>query len=230
MIWLFSPKYAMQVARILQTVLRVLVPLMCLLSLHAIYHAPVDMAQGPIYRLIYLHVPAALISMCAAIIVGVFSSLSWVYRLHVADMLAQHTAKLGLVAALIAMLSGATWGRYTWGTWWIWDARLTSSFILAILYLVYLLAHNAAHEKRLSKRVLFVIGLLMVIDVPLIHYSVEIWNALHQTSTLLSLKQQSMPKEMYVPLMLAISTAVLLCITFSVRAFVRTYGQRVLHV
>jgi heme exporter protein C len=225
MIVLFSPKVAYKIAYYMEKVLGAILPILLVISGYLVYRAPVDIVQGISYLWIYLHVPAAVISLFSAMFVCAFVSLGWVYKISVANILSVVCAEVGLVSSLIALFSGAIWGSQTWGAWWVWDMRLTSELLLAILYAAFLTTEQAVKMRMISKRIQFYISLLIAFNVPLIHFSVEWWYSLHQTSTLLSSKQ-TMPYSMYVPLMYAMFVAVLFCIWYVSRQLRLIYAVR----
>ncbi len=225
MIVLFSPKIAYNIAYYIEKSLGVFLPLLLLVGGYLVYDAPVDIVQGYSYLWIYLHVPTAIISLFAAMFVCVFTSIGWIYKISVANILSVACAEVGLLASFIALASGAIWGSQTWGVWWVWDMRLTSELLLAVLYAAYLTTEQAVKMKMISKRIQFYISMLIVLNVPLIHFSVEWWYSLHQTSTLLSSKQ-TMPYSMYTPLMYAIIVAMLVCTWYVSRQLRLIYSVR----
>jgi len=175
---------------------------------------PNDQAQGGIFRIIYIHVPMAIAALSLFIIVAIMSALSWVFHIKVANWIASVSAKVGAFCTLITLLSGAYWGYYTWGDWWVWDARLTSMLMLFFIYLAYIIIDQAAERYLISKQALLVVSVIGVIDIPLIHYSVIWWQSLHQTSTLLNLSNHTMPWEMLWPLIASIAMCALAIVTF----------------
>lgn len=155
MIFLFSPRYAYGIAKWLRMVLSWALPPLLLYTVYLICTAPLDQVQGWTYLWIYLHVPAAWISLFAGVVMGGLNTLAWIYHLHVANILAHQSAKIGLAATLVALMTGSIWGSMTWGTWWIWDMRLTTELLLALLYIAYLTAVHAVQIRLLSKRIQF---------------------------------------------------------------------------
>ena len=165
----------------------------------ALLFAPADYQQGDSFRIFYLHVPAAMLSM--GIYVGMactaFSSLVW--QLKLADASAAAMAPVGAIFTAIALITGAAWGKPMWGTWWIWDARLTSELILLFLYLGVIALHNAFDDKALAGKAAGILTLVGVINIPIIKYSVEWWNTLHQGATVSKLAKPSMSVDMLWP-------------------------------
>ena len=201
----------------------------------ALAFAPADYQQGDSFRIFYIHVPAASLSMGIyfGMAVAAFTSLVWQFKL--ADASAAAMAPVGATFTAIALITGSAWGKPMWGTWWIWDARLTSELILLFLYLGVMALHNAFEDKNLAGKAAGILTLVGVINLPIIKYSVEWWNTLHQGSTVSKLGKPSMSIEMLWPFMFCFFGFVLLvsaiiCIRFrseilarnSIRPWVRT--------
>ncbi len=168
------------------------------------YFAPPDYQQGEAYRIIYLHVPSAFWSLAIYSLIFVASILFLVWRLKIADMIASCAAPIGATYTLIALVTGAIWGKPMWGTWWVWDARLTSELILLFLYLGYM-GLRAANQNPIQRgKVAGLLAIVGMIDVPIVHFSVQWWQTLHQGSTLLNLNKTNMPAEMLLPLLMMI--------------------------
>ena len=146
--------------------------------------APTDVQQGEVYRLLYLHVPAAWMSMFIYLVMAVYAGLGLVLRTRLSSMMARALAPTGLLYCAIALASGAIWGRPTWGTWWVWDARLTSQLILLCLYAGFIALHDAHDDVERGERVAGVLALAGVVNLPIIYFSVVWWNTLHQGATL----------------------------------------------
>jgi heme exporter protein C len=170
----------------------------------ALLFAPADYQQGESFRIFYLHVPAAILSMGIyfGMAIAAFSSLVW--QLRLADASVAAMAPVGAVFTFIALVTGAAWGKPMWGTWWIWDARLTSELILLFLYLGVIALHNAFEDKNLAGKAAGILALVGVINIPIIHYSVEWWNTLHQGATVSKFGTPSMSAEMYWPFLMCI--------------------------
>ncbi|MEW5710038.1 MAG: heme ABC transporter permease [Pseudomonadota bacterium] len=142
--------------------------------------APTDFQQGEVYRIIFLHVPAAWMSMFLYVVMAAYCALGLVFNTRLSFMMARAIAPTGALFTFIALWTGALWGRPTWGTYWVWDARLTSELILLFLYLGYLALQAAIEDPRRGDRAGAVLALVGVVNVPIIYYSVEWWNTLHQ--------------------------------------------------
>jgi len=142
--------------------------------------APTDAQQGEAYRIIFIHVPAAWMSMFIYVVMAFWCAVSLTMNTRLAAMMAQALAPTGAVFTFIALWTGSLWGRPTWGTYWAWDARMTSELILLFLYFGYLALHAAIADSRRADRAGAVLVLVGVINVPIIYFSVKWWNTLHQ--------------------------------------------------
>lgn len=164
--------------------------------------APTDYQQFDVYRIIYIHVPTATLSLTTYVAMAVagFVALVWQWRTALTAMIA--IAPVGAVITLISLITGAVWGKPTWGTYWIWDARLTTQLILLFLYIGVFALYLSFEDKLQGGKAAAILAIVGVINVPIIKYSVEWWNTLHQTATISKLDKPSMPPEMYIPLLL----------------------------
>ena len=142
--------------------------------------APTDAQQGEVYRIIFIHVPAAWMSMFIYLVMAMYGGLALVFHTRLSSMMASALAPTGAIFTAIALVTGALWGQPTWGTWWVWDARLTSELILLFLYLGYLALEAAIDEPRRAERACAVLALVGSLNIPVIYFSVQWWNTLHQ--------------------------------------------------
>ena len=154
--------------------------------------APTDFQQGDAYRIIFLHVPAAWMSMFLYVVMAGWSAIALGYNTRLSAMMAQAIAPTGALMTLIALVTGAFWGRPTWGTYWAWDARMTSELILLFLYLGVIALRNAIDDPRRADRACGVLTLTGVVNIPIIYFSVQWWNTLHQGSTVSLTKAPAM--------------------------------------
>lgn len=166
--------------------------------------APPDYLQGNSYRIIFIHVPSAFLAQSVYIMMAVAAVVTLVWRMKLADVFVKSVAPVGAVLTFLALFTGAVWGKPTWGTWWIWDARLTSMLILLFLYLGAIALGSAISDEKSSARGVAVLVLVGVVNIPIIKYSVEWWNTLHQPATFKLTEKPSMPAEMWVPLLMSI--------------------------
>ena len=146
--------------------------------------APVDATQGNAYRIIFLHVPAAWMSMLLYLAMAFWAAIGWAFRARMASMLARAIAPTGAMFTVVALWTGALWGKPSWGTWWVWDARLTSELILLFLYLGYLALVEAIDDPRRSDQAGALLAVVGAVNVPVIYFSVRWWNTLHQGATI----------------------------------------------
>jgi heme exporter protein C len=166
--------------------------------------APKDYLQGNSYRIIFIHVPTAFIAQSIYIMMAVAAVVTLVWRMKLADVFVKAVAPVGLVLTFLALFTGAVWGKPTWGTWWIWDARLTSMLILLFLYGGVIALDRAINDEKSAARSVAVLVLVGVVNIPIIKYSVEWWNTLHQPATFKLTEKPSMPADMWVPLLLSV--------------------------
>ncbi len=167
-----------------------------------LYLAPTDYQQGDSYRIIYVHVPAAWMSLFIYIVMAVSGAIGLIWRMKLADVVAISSAPIGASFTFIALVTGSLWGKPMWGTWWVWDARLTSELILLFLYLGVISLYGAIEDKRTASRAVSILALVGVVNIPIIHYSVEWWNTLHQGPTVTKIDKPSIHVDMLIPLLL----------------------------
>ncbi|WP_148862363.1 heme ABC transporter permease [Marinobacter fonticola] len=166
--------------------------------------APQDYLQGNSYRIIFIHVPSAFLAQSVYVMMAAAGVITLVWRMKLADVFVKAVAPVGAVLTFLALFTGAVWGKPTWGTWWIWDARLTSMLILLFLYFGVIALGNAIADEKSAARAVAVLTLVGVVNIPIIKYSVEWWNTLHQPATFKLTEKPSMPMEMWVPLLLSV--------------------------
>src|SRR5216684_2734056 len=150
-----------------------------------LFVAPPDYQQGESYRIMFVHVPSAWMSLFVYVVMAGAAGIGLVWNIKLADMLASACAPIGASFTLLALISGSLWGKPMWGAWWVWDARLTSELILFFLYLGYLALANAFDEPTRGARAAAVLALIGAINLPVIKFSVDWWNTLHQPASVL---------------------------------------------
>jgi heme exporter protein C len=179
--WYASPQTFFPVAG---TIARVCWALAAVLTLAGLYIgffvAPTDAQQGEAYRIIFIHVPAAWMSMLIYVVMAVWAAIGLAFNTRLSSMMASALAPTGALFTFIALWTGSLWGRPTWGTYWVWDARLTSELILLFLYLGFIALQAAIDDPRRADRAGAVLAIVGVVNVPIIYYSVQWWNTLHQ--------------------------------------------------
>lgn len=171
--------------------------------LWGLFIAPAEGLQGETVRILYIHVPSAWLGMGGWTAIAAASFIELVWRHPLAGIAARAAAMPGALYTAICLVTGSLWGRPAWGTWWVWDGRLTSMLVLLFLYFAYMaLANAAGNENGGHSRVTAIFGLVGAVNIPIIHYSVLWWNSLHQPPSI-SMGQSSMAPEFLVPLLVA---------------------------
>ena len=164
--------------------------------------APTDAQQGDAYRIIFVHVPAAWMSMVIYVVMAAWAGVGLAFNTRLSSMMACALAPTGALMTFLALWTGALWGKPTWGAWWVWDARLTSELILLFLYIGYMCLHAAIDEPRRADRAAALLALVGVVNVPIIYFSVKWWNTLHQGASVSLSKAPSMATPMLVGMLL----------------------------
>jgi heme exporter protein C len=158
--------------------------------------APSDHQQGESYRIIFIHVPAAWMSMVIYLAVAFWAAIGLIFNARLASMFALALAPTGALMTFIALWTGSLWGKPTWGTYWVWDARLTSELILLFLYLGFLSLHASIEDTRKADRSAAVLAIVGVVNIPIIYFSVKWWNTLHQGASVSLTKAPTMATQM----------------------------------
>ena len=168
----------------------------------ALFVAPPDYQQGEASRIMYVHVPAAWMSMFVYGFMATASVAAFVFKHPLGDVAAKAAAPIGAVFTALALVTGMLWGKPMWGAWWVWDARLTSVLILFFLYIAYIALWDAIEEPTRAARMARILCLVGAANIPIIHFSVEWWNTLHQGSTVFRMDGPRMPASMLTPLLI----------------------------
>ena len=168
----------------------------------ALFVAPLDYQQGEAYRIIFVHVPAAWMSLFVYASMATASAVAFIWKHPLADVAAKASAPIGAVFTALALITGMLWGKPMWGAWWVWDARLTSVLILFFLYLGYIVLWSAIEEPTRAARAARILALVGALNVPIIHFSVDWWNTLHQGSTVFRMDGPKIATAMLVPLLI----------------------------
>jgi heme exporter protein C len=166
--------------------------------------APPDYQQGNSFRIMYLHVPAAILAQHCYMLMGVAGVVLLVWRMKLADMVIAAAAPFGLLITGLALATGSIWGRPTWGTWWVWDARTTSVLVQFFLYMGVIALRQAIAREETAGRACAVLAIVGTVNIPIIKYSVDWWLTLHQPATFKLTEAPSMPPEMYLPLVASV--------------------------
>src|ERR1051326_7008407 len=167
--------------------------------------APTDAQQGDAYRIIFIHVPAAWMGMFLYVLMAIYAGIGWAFNARLASVMASSLAITGAMFTAISLVTGAFWGKPTWGTWWVWDARMTSTLILMFLYAGFISLQAAIDDPRRADRAGAVLALVGVINVPIIYFSVQWWNTLHQGATIRLLGKPSITSLMATPMLLILA-------------------------
>jgi len=164
--------------------------------------APADYQQGDSYRIMFIHVPSAWMSLFIYMVMAGAGAITLVWHMKLADVVMSSCAPIGASFTFLALVTGSIWGKPMWGTWWVWDARLTSELVLLFLYLGIIALRSAIDDQRTAGRACAVLALVGVVNIPIIHYSVEWWNTLHQGPTVTKFDNPSIDLRMLIPLLI----------------------------
>ena len=165
-----------------------------------LFIVPPDYQQGDAFRIMYVHVPSAWLSLFAYSVLAFCSIVSLVWRIKVFEVLSLSAAKIGALFTFLTLVTGAIWGKPMWGTWWVWDARLTSELILFFIYISIILLNYSFDDYKKGARAANILAIVGLINIPIIHFSVEWWNTLHQGPSVMKLGTPSLSTEMLIPL------------------------------
>jgi heme exporter protein C len=167
--------------------------------------APTDFQQGEAYRIMFIHVPAAWMGMLLYVLMAFYAGLGWAFNARLASMMASAISITGAMFTLLSLVTGSLWGKPTWGTWWVWDARMTSTLILLFLYVGFISLQAAIDDPRRADRAGAVLAIVGVINVPIIYFSVQWWNTLHQGATIRILGKPSIVPKMLTALLIMLA-------------------------
>jgi heme exporter protein C len=173
-------------------------------SVWGLAFAPPDFRQGNSYRIIFIHVPTAFVSLAGYYLMAAAGACSLIWKIKVADMVMRSAATIGAAMTFAALVTGAIWGKPTWGTWWVWDARITSMLVLLFLYLGVIALYQAFEDRDSAAKACAVLSLVGTVNIPIIYKSVDWWYSLHQPASITLTKAPSMHPEMWKPLFLMI--------------------------
>ena len=194
--------------------------------LEALIFSPEDYKQGDAVRIMYVHVPSAWISLGIFSLITLLSIIGYIFKIKNFFFISKSLAPSGFIFNIIALVTGSIWGRPTWGTWWAWDARITAMLILALFYLLYLLAWRVFEDKDKIFKATLIITILGIINVPIIKYSVDWWNTLHQPASINIFTKSSIDISMLFPLMIMTAAFAL----FSLLIFLMKYNTELIKI
>ena len=192
----------------------------------ALILSPEDYKQSHSVRIMYVHVPAAWISLGIFSTITILSIVGYIFKIKNFFLISKSLAPSGFVFNVIALVTGSIWGKPTWGTWWAWDARITSMLILALFYLMYLIAWRIYEDKEQVFKVTSIITILGIINVPIIKYSVDWWNTLHQPASINIISKSTIHSSMLVPLLIMTAAFAL----FSLLIFLMKYNTELIKI
>jgi len=201
--WLANPHRFSRLTGNLQLPLIILSTTMISLGLYyGLFDSPKDYQQGDAVRIMYVHVPSAWLASFLYFSLAISCIFYLVWKHPLADLIANAIAPIGLIFSVLTLITGSLWGKPMWGTWWVWDARLTSMLILFFFYLGFILLSNAFERKIDGSKTASVLAIIGLINLPIIKFSVDWWHTLHQPSSILRIDGPSIDKEMLFPLAL----------------------------
>lgn len=170
----------------------------------ALFVVPADYKQGESFRILYVHVPAAWMSLMIFVIMAMQSAIALIWRIKICELIAMASAPIGAIFTAVTLISGAVWGKPTWGTWWTWDPRLTSELVMLFLYLAVIGLYNAIDDRRAAARAAGFLAIVGVVNVPIVHFAVNWWNTLHQGETIRLIGPSKMDSSMLWPLLVLV--------------------------
>lgn len=201
-----SPRWFYQLSGKLLPWLAVLTALTLIVGVvWGLLFVPPDYKQGHSFRIIYIHVPAAAVAMAGYMLMAIAGAVSLIWRIKLADMVMKCAAPIGAALTFLALVTGAIWGKPTWGTWWVWDARITSVLVLFFLYVGVLALYESFDNKESAGRACAILALVGAVNIPVIYWSVEWWYSLHQPASISFTGESTIHPSMLRPLLLTIS-------------------------
>ena len=172
--------------------------------IQGLLYAPMDFKQGNSYRIIYIHVPSSFIALSCYYMMAALAAVYLIWRTKMAEIVLRSCAVIGAAMTFISLVTGAIWGKPTWGTWWVWDARVTSMLVLFFIYMGIYALSKAYEREELGSKAAAVLTLVGTVNIPIIYWSVEWWNSLHQPATLKLTEESTMHPDMLYPLLMMI--------------------------
>ena len=193
---------------------------------YSFFNSPPDYLQGETVRIMYIHVPSAWLSLMIYSSMGICSIISLIWKHTLADIISRSCAPIGASFTLVTLITGSIWGKPTWGTWWVWDARLTSELILLFIYLGHIILSNAFDDFRKGDRNASILAIVGLINLPIIKWSVDWWNTLHQPASINILSKSSIHISMLFPLITMTAAFAL----FSLLIFLMKYNTELIKI
>ena len=197
----------------------------------SLLQSPPDYIQGDSMRIMYIHVPSAWFALTAYTILARSSVLWFITRNPIFSIIARSIAQIGMIFTLISLVTGSIWGKPTWGVWWVWDARLTSMLLLFFLYLAYIFLWQSITNKDLASKISAALAIVGFVNIPIIKFSVDWWNTLHQPATISKLSAPSIDISMMVPLfIMTLATFLFLVTVFFIRLRIEILDNKILRI
>ena len=197
----------------------------------SLLQSPPDYIQGDSMRIMYIHVPSAWFALMAYTILAGSSVLWFITRNPIFSIIARSIAQIGMIFTLISLVTGSIWGKPTWGVWWVWDARLTSMLLLFFLYLAYIFLWQSITNKDLASKISAALAIVGFVNIPIIKFSVDWWNTLHQPATISKLSSPSIDISMMVPLfIMTLATFLFLVTVFFIRLRIEILDSKILRI
>ena len=188
--------------KILSNLTALMVVILSIGLVYALFISPPDYVQGDSVRIMYVHVPSSFIALAIFGFIGLASICNLVFKIKFISLMAKSLAPVGCIFSLISIVTGSLWGKPTWGTWWAWDARLTSMFILLCFYIAYILSWKLIYNFEKANKVSSIISIIGLFNLPIIKYSVDWWNTLHQPSSITLTSAPTIHHTMLIPLII----------------------------
>lgn len=228
--WFANPNRFLRLARAVRPWAAALTLILAAVGLYlALIASPRDYQQGESVRIMYIHVPAAWMALFCYTAMAASSAVALIWRHPLADIAAKSTAPVGAAFTFLALVTGSLWGKPMWGTWWVWDARLTSELILLFLYVGVMALYYAFDDQRTGAKAAAILAIVGVVNLPIIHYSVEWWNTLHQGATITKFERPSIATSMLWPLLISLLGFMLLTISLVMMRFKNELLRHELH-
>ena len=189
-------------SKFINTLISFMIFIIFLGLIYALFISPQDHIQGDSVRIMYVHVPSSFIALGSFALIGIASILNLIFKIKFMPLIAKSLAPIGIIFTLISIVTGSLWGKPTWGVWWAWDARLTSMLILFCFYLAYIFTWKFVKNFEQANKISSIIGIVGLINLPVIKYSVDWWNTLHQSSSITLTSAPTIHHTMLIPLLI----------------------------
>ena len=214
--FLINPNRFNKFVEIIFKPLAIITMLILIFGLYLVYRSPIDYQQGLTVKIMYIHVPSAWLALLIYAIMTIYSILGLAFKISFSFIVNKAIAPIGAVFTLVCLISGSMWGKPMWGTWWVWDARLTSVAILFIIYLVIIFLNQTFENRDVREKTIAIFILIGSINLPIIKFSVDWWNTLHQPASISKLSSPSIDISMLQPLLVMTIAFSLICLIIAI--------------